>query len=447
MPFDYDLLVIGAGSGGLAAAERAAPYGAKVAIVEQANTGGACVNYGCIPEKLLDYAAGFVRFNRMATDYGWNACDRHFNWSTFIQAKDHYIAHLNQLHFDHLRDAGVQFIQGQASFVKDNTVVVNDCPLTAAKILIAVGAVPEKPNIPGIEQTITWRELYHLKELPKHIAIVGNDPIGVKIAGSLNALGTDVTQITATATILPELDSEIAMVIQSQMHKQGVQFIHQQEVKQITSANEHLCLQFTDFATPCNVDTVVMDVPRRPNLAPLNLPAVGIQLTESGAIRVDAYSRTTHASIFAVGDCTDRMPLTPSAISQARAFADTEFGNQPRLASLDCVPMLISSHPEAASIGLSEAQARQQFQAAVRCYYTQFKPLFYGLSPVKETSFVKVIVNQQDSERLLGIHMVGNGAGEIIQSLGVSLKLGATKHNLDRAIGIHPSSGEELFSL
>lgn len=447
MPFDYDLLVIGAGSGGLAAAERAAGYGVRVAIAEQSKPGGACVNYGCIPEKLLDYAAGFNDLEQVAVSYGWKECQREFNWSHFTQAQQQHIQHLNALHLSHLEEAGVQFIQGCASFLDEHTVIINNQPITAEKILIAVGAKPLKLNLPGIEQTITWHELYSLPQQPKTVAIVGGDPIGVKIAGSLNALGTHVTQVIAEARILPELDAEISQEIQERLVEQGVQVFNHTQLTGIQSTSNGLALAVSGQAERVTVETVLMDVPRKPNLEGLNLNKVGLQLTASGAIRVDEFSRTTHTNIFAIGDCTERIPLTPSAIAQGRAFADTEFGGQPHGVSLDWVPISLSSRPEAATVGFSEAQAQEKFGEAAVCYRTRFRPLLYCLAGWDKKTWMKVIVNQQDSERVLGIHMVGEGAVEIVQCLAVALRRGATKQDLDAAIGIHPSSAEELFSL
>lgn len=448
MTFDVDLLVIGAGSGGLAAAERAATYGARVAIAEFAKSGGACVNYGCIPEKLLDYAAGFNRLEQVAVSYGWKECQRQFDWNRFVASKEDHIQHLNEVHLHHLKDAGVHFIQGYASFLNEHTVMVEERPVTAKKILIAVGATPVKPDIPGIEHTITWHELYHLSEQPRSLAVVGGDPIGVKITGSLNALGTQVTQITTEDRILAAQDAEISHAIQDRLNHQGAKIFNQTRVERIEKQGDRYLLTLSgQVETPLIVEAVLMDALRQPNISKLNLSQLGIQLTASGAIRVDEFSRTTHTNIFAIGDCTDRIPLTPSAIAQGRAFADTEFGERPRKANLDWVPFSLSSHPEAATVGFSEAQAQEKFGDAVVCYRTQFRPLLYCLTGWNEKTLIKVVVNSQDSERVLGVHMVGDGAVEMIQTLAVALRLGVTKHDLDEAIGIHPSSAEELFSL
>jgi glutathione reductase (NADPH) len=233
MSFDCDLIVIGAGSGGLAAAERASAYGMRVAIAECSDLGGACINYGCIPEKLLDYAASFARREPVAVSYGWSSCDRRFDWSQFIAAKEQHIRRLHELHLNRLQDSGVQFLRGRAAFIDAHTLVVADRRITSDKILIAVGAQPVRLEIPGIEYAITWRELYRLPKQPKQIAILGGDPIGVKIAGSLNALGSQVTQIIPEERILPELDAEIGKAIQERMIKQGVRVLSQTRVEKI----------------------------------------------------------------------------------------------------------------------------------------------------------------------------------------------------------------------
>ncbi|MGG6297490.1 FAD-dependent oxidoreductase [Leptolyngbya sp. AN02str] len=470
--FDYDLLVIGAGSGGLAAAERAATYGARVAIAERSKPGGACVNYGCIPEKLLDYAASFNRLERVATSYGWQECRREFDWSRFVSAEVQHIQHLNELHRQHLQDAGVQLIHGHAHFLDAHTVQIDQHSVTAERMLIAVGAKPSKPDIPGIEHTMTWHELYYLPEQPKTVAVIGGDPIGVKIAGSLKALGSEVTQVIAEERLLSELDAELSLQIQERLLKMGVQILPKATVSQIEKDGSELCLTLSKSAESksaesksaesksaksgseesrsvksLKLDSVLVDATRQPNLSGLNLKSVGVQRTELGAIWVDERSCTTQPHIFAIGDCTERIPLTPSAIAQGRIFSDTEFGGKPRTVQLDWVPMSLSSHPEAATVGMSETQARETFGDAVVCYRTQFQPLLYCLTGWNEKTFMKVIVNQQDSERVLGIHVVGDGAVDMIQSLAVALKLGLTKPDLDTAIGIHPSSAEELFSI
>ncbi|HEY9736226.1 MAG TPA: FAD-dependent oxidoreductase, partial [Trichocoleus sp.] len=352
----------------------------------------------------------------------------------------------------HVQDAGIDFLQGHASFLDAQTLWVEERPVKASKILIAVGAKPAKPNIPGTEHSITWHELYRLPTQPKSIAIIGGDPIGVKIAGSLNALGTQVTQVISEERILPALDAEISEEIQKRLINRGVQFFNKTPIAAIKKGDEGLCLipKSTDGASlsePLTAEAVLMDTPRAPNLEGLNLDKAGIELTPSGAIRVDGFSHTSQEGVFAIGDCTERIPLTPSAIAQGRAFADSEFGNKPSPATLAWVPISLSSHPEAATVGASEAEAQAQFGEAAACYRAQFRPLLYCLAQGDEKTFIKVVVNRQDQERVLGVHMVGDGAVEIVQSLAVALKLGATKYDLDSAIGIHPSSGEEIFAL
>ncbi|MBD1913968.1 MULTISPECIES: FAD-dependent oxidoreductase [unclassified Leptolyngbya] len=446
MNCDYELLVIGAGSGGLAAAQRAASYGVKVAIAERFKPGGACVNYGCIPEKLLDHAASFRRLNHVAIHYGWGEDQRQFHWPEFVEAEEQHIDFLNALHQKHLEDAGVTLLRGQAYFADEHTVIINDQPVTADKILIAVGAKPCKPAIPGIEHTITWHELYYLKEQPKSVAVMGGDPIGVKICGSLNALGSQVTQIILEDRILPLLDEELIYVIQDRMQQHGVQLLTQRVVEKIEPISEGFALSLVGHSAPLIAASVLADTGRMPDTDGLQLENVGVKLA-SGMVQVDEFSRTHCPHIFAIGDCTGRMPLTPSAIVQGRIFADSEFGNHAKPVRLDLIPMSLSSHPEAATVGLSEAQARDRYGEAIACYRKHFRPLLYAITGLEERTFMKVVVNREDGDRILGIHMVGEGAVEIVQSLAVSLRLGATKQDLDATIGIHPSSAEELFSL
>lgn len=446
MNCDYELLVIGAGSGGLAAAQRAASYGAKVAIAERFKPGGACVNYGCIPEKLLDYAASFRRLNHIAIHYGWGEDQRQFHWPRFVEAEEQHIDFLNALHQQHLESAGVTLLHGDAHFVDDHKVMIGDQPVTADKILIAVGAKPSKPLLPGIEHTITWHELYYLKEQPKTVVVMGGDPIGVKICGSLNALGSKITQIILEDRILPLLDEELIYVIQQRMQQHGVQLLTQRVVEKIEPVQGGLTIALCGHPEPLFAETVLADTGRSPDTEGLQLENAGVQVA-FGMVQVDEFSRTHCPHIFAIGDCTGRMPLTPSAIAQGRAFADSEFGHQPHPIHLNLIPMSLSSHPEAATVGLSEAQAHERYGDAIACYRKHFRPLLYAITDLEERTFMKVVVNREEGDRILGLHMVGEGAVEIVQSLAVAIRLGATKQDLDATIGIHPSSAEELFSL
>ncbi|OUL36852.1 glutathione-disulfide reductase [Nostoc sp. T09] len=445
MSFDYDLFIIGAGSAGLAAAKRAASYDIHVGVAEQADVGGACINYGCIPEKLMAYAATFPSLFSNAISYGWSEFNSSFDWSKFMAAKDNKVEQLHQLHIKYLRESGVDFIKGYASFQDAHTLDIDGKHITADKILIAVGAKPFQPSIPGIEYTITQKELFQIKKLPKQIAIIGGDYTAVKTASCLNELGVKPTIITDLPQILPDCDQDISLYITNSMNQQGIQIFTNSKISKIKKISDQIDIFFSDNNI-LTVDRVLCLVLFSPNLNNLSLDKAGIKVTQKGAIMLNDYSRTTQANIFAVGDCIDRLQLTPVAIAEARAFVDAEFGNSPQLLNYELVPICVSFIPEAATVGLTEAQAREKFGESVQCYSEKFKPLFYSLNGQDEKTFIKLVV-EENSERILGAHMVGESASEIIQSIAIAIKLGATKKDFNNNIGIHPSSAEEIFSL
>lgn len=443
--FEYDLLVIGAGPGGLAASERAASYGARVAIVEQDQVGGTCVIHGCIPEKLMTYAASFSNFFKNADEYGWGKISRTFDWCQFMAARDQDIQHLCQVHTEKLHQTGVKLLRGHARLVDAHTVAISNHHITADKILIAVGAKANKPTIPGIEHAITTRELLSLEQQPNHLAIVGSNYIAVKQAGILNGLICKVSLIVPDDRILPDCDDEIRTRIQDDLKQLGVHFYCNGTVEKIERVQQCLKLTLAQHRNPVTVETVVFIQDRIADVNELGLENAGVELKD-GFIAVDEYSCTTQANIFAVGDCTARPPWTPVAIATGRAFADTEFGDSPHTIDLMRVPYVISTIPEAATVGLTEAQARQRLGEAVHCYAKQFQPLFNLRGESDQQTLLKLVVDES-SDRVLGAHMVGEHASEIIQMIGLAMQVGVTKAAFDRTIGIHPSVGEEFFTL
>lgn len=446
MRFDYDLFVIGAGPGGLAASEQASAYGTRVAIAEQDLIGGTCVIRGCIPEKLMSFAAEFSDNSQNAAGYGWNKAPCTFDWEQFIAAKEQEIQRLSQVHRQKLEEAGVELIKGRASFRNAHTVEVEGRQITANKILIAVGAEAVKPEIPGIEHAITSRELFNLKQQPKHIAVIGCNYIAVKLAGIMSHLGSEVTQILIEDHVLCGFDKDISIAVQEGMTKGGIQILDNTTVKEIERHGDELDLIVSGKSyNTLSVDTVLYATRRVPNVRGLALEKAGVKVTQ-GAVVVDEYNRTTQTNIFAVGDCTNQPNFTPVAIAQGRAFADTEFGNNPRTVSYEYVPLTVSSHPEAATVGLSEAQAIEKLGSSVQCYRSKFRPLLHSLPKRDEKTLIKLVVDS-NSDQVLGAHMVGEEAVEIIQCLALALRLGATKKDFDATIGIHPSAAEEFFTL
>jgi glutathione reductase (NADPH) len=446
MKFDYDLFVIGAGPGGIAAAKQAAGYGIRIAIAEQDLVGGTCVIRGCIPEKLMSFAAEFSEDSHNAEGYGWNNTPCTFDWQQFIAAKEEEIHRLSQVHTQALKTAGVELIKGCATFHKAHTLEVAGRYITTDKILITVGAKAVKPQISGIEYAITSSELFNLRQQPKKIAIIGSNYIAVKLAGIMNNLGSQVTQVIPGEHILEAFDEDIRLAVTEGLTQRDIQIISNSTVKAIQPLGNELNLILSkEYQNPLSVDTVLYATNRVPNISSLGLEKVGVKVTQGGLV-VDDYNRTTQANIFAVGDCINRLNFTPVAIAQGRAFADTQFGNKPHTVCYECVPVTVSSHPEAATVGLSEAQAREKLGDSVRCYRSKFRPLLHSLAKRDDKTLVKLVVDTR-SDRVLGVHMVGEGAIEIIQCLAIAVRLGATKKEFDATIGIHPSVAEEFFAL
>ncbi len=446
MAYDYDLFVIGAGSGGLASSKRAASYGAKVAIAENDLVGGTCVIRGCVPKKLMVYGSRFSHLYKDAVGYGWSEVEPSFDWHKLRDAVNTEVLRLNKLHISFLEKAGVELIDGYAKFIDPHTVEVGDRKITADKILIAVGGKPEKINIPGIEHSVTSREMFHLTEKPKRMAVWGGGYIGVEFAGILHGLGTEVTQIIRRDLILRGFDDDIRSNIQEGMAKHGINFRTNTNIEKIEKVPEGLKVHLTgENAEPLIVDTFLCATGRKPNLAGLNLENAGVE-TLRGAIAVSNNCRTTQANIYAVGDCIDKANLTPVAIAQGRAFADTEFGNIPRAISLENIPTAIFSEPEGGTVGLTETEAREKFGESIKCYRAKFRPMFHSFTGAEDKVMVKLVV-EGNTDQVLGVHMVGKDAGEIIQGMAIAVNMGATKADFDRTIGIHPSTSEEFVTL
>lgn len=448
MSYDYDLFVIGAGSGGLASSKRAASYRAKVAIAEHDLVGGTCVIRGCVPKKLMVYASQFSYMYKYAQGYGWGEVEPTFDWNKLITAVDTEVKRLSQLHISFLEKAGVELISGYAKFIDPHTVEVGDKTITADKILIAVGGEAVKPDIPGIEHSITSREMFLLPEQPKKFAVWGGGYIGVEFASILKGLGSEVTQIIRRDLILNGFDEDIRNSIQTGMESHGIEFLTQKVIKKIEKTEAGLKLSFKGKnSKSITVDALLCATGRKPNLTGLRLENAGIEINEKGAIVVTADSCTNQPNIFAVGDCTDRMNLTPVAIAEGRAFADTEFGHQPRFITHENIATAVFSYPEAATVGLTETQAREKFgDNNIKCYTARFRPMFHSFTGSEDKVLIKLIV-ETNTDRVLGAHTVGKDAAELIQGIAIAVNMGATKKDFDNTMGIHPSSGEEFVTL
>ncbi|MEM6400067.1 MAG: glutathione-disulfide reductase [Cyanobacteria bacterium P01_D01_bin.116] len=447
MTYDYDLFIMGAGSAGAAAASKAASLGLRVAVAEQEALGGTCLNRGCIPKKLIVYAADFALHNKIAPDYGWSKSSSHFDWTQFIRSVHKQIDRINSSYQEKFEKNGIELIRGHATFVNAHTIKVDERKVTADKILIAVGARPFIPDIPGIEYAITSREMFHLPYLPKRLAIIGGGYIGVEFSSMMSALGCRVTVIDTSETILEGFDDDIRKTLQESLSKRGVKFINNSTAAEIKHYEEGLLLTVNGkYKKTIAADSILVATGRAPNTEKLDLDNAQVEMGEKNAIQVDEYSRTNQENIFAVGDCTNRLQLTPAAKSEAVAFVNTVFANQPKTVNYDEIPSAVFARPEIASMGMTENQARSKFGDSVKCYCDKFQPLMHQLASTEEQAIIKVVV-EGESERVIGVHMLGEHAADIIQCLGVAIRKGITKQDLDEAIAIHPTTAEEFLTL
>jgi glutathione reductase (NADPH) len=438
MSYDFDLFVIGAGSGGIATARRAAEYGAKVGVAEFDRLGGTCVNRGCVPKKLMVYASHFPELLADSQGYGWSAVKSSLDWEKMITAVNNEVTRLNGIYKGMLDKSKVEILEGYGTFIDAHTVKVGDRQVTADKILIAVGGYPVKPNIPGIEYAITSDDIFHLKEQPQRLVILGGGYIGSEFACILNGLGSDVTQIIRNDKILRGFDEDLQTEIQQAMGNHGIKILNNSEITGIEK---------TDSGLKVTVDAVSLAATgRKPNTQKLGLENTKVQLDKNGAVIVDKYSQTSEENIYALGDCTDNINLTPVAINEGRALADTVFGNKSRTMSYENIPTAIFTTPEAATVGMTEAEARAEYGDAVKVYRSRFRPMYYTLAGKDEKTMMKLVVDQ-NTDKVVGAHMVGTSAAEIIQGVAIAVKMGATKANFDATVGIHPSSAEEFVTM
>jgi glutathione reductase (NADPH) len=448
MGYDFDLFVIGAGSGGIATARRAAEYGAKVGVAEFDRLGGTCVNRGCVPKKLMVYASHFPELFTDAVGYGWSPVESKLNWEQMITAVNNETHRLNGIYQRMLDNSKVELVSGHGRFIDHHTVEVGERRVTADRILIAVGGKPVRPIIPGIEHAIVSDDVFNLRVQPKKIVVLGGGYIGSEFASIMNGLGTEVTQIIRQDMVLRSFDEDIRRSVQDGMIHHGIKIINHADMIAIAK-NDHgvvVTVQTREGESTIIADAVSLAaLGRNPNTEKLGLENTDLK-THNGAILVDKYSRTNVENIYAVGDCTNNMQLTPVAINEGRAFADTMFGNKPRTMAYDNIPTAIFTTPEAATVGLTEEEAREMHGDAIKVYRTNFRSMYYVLPNKQEKTMMKLVVDS-NTDRVLGAHMVGDHAAEIIQGVAIAVKMGATKANFDATVGIHPSSAEEFVTM
>ncbi|AWG31982.1 glutathione-disulfide reductase [Burkholderia cenocepacia] len=445
MDFDYDLFVIGAGSGGVRLARMSASYGARVGIAEEEQIGGTCVLRGCIPKKLLVYASHYPHEVDDAKGFGWTFGAGTLDWPALIAAKDREINRLSDIYISLLRQSGVDMHAGRATLVDAHTVAIGERTIRARHIAIATGSRPSLPPRPGIEHAITSREALSLAALPKRIAAVGGGYIAVEFAGIFNGFGSRVDLFYRGEKILRGFDDDVREFLTDEMTKQGVTIHPRAVIESIKRASDGTLFVHVGDARHGPYDQVLYATGRVPNVDGIGLEQAGILLDARGAIAVDAYSATSVPSIHAIGDVTSRPQLTPVATRDAGLLARTLFGGSRVAVDHAYVPSAVFSQPEVATVGLTEADARRTL-GDVDIYRTSFKALRHTLSGRDERTMMKLVV-ARDSQRVVGAHMVGREAGEIIQGIAIAIRAGATKAQFDDTIGIHPTAAEEFVTM
>jgi glutathione reductase (NADPH) len=443
--FDFDLFVIGAGSGGVRAARIAAGHGARVGICESSRVGGTCVIRGCVPKKLLSYAAHFAEEFEDAAAYGWDVGETRFNWTRLIANKDREIDRLNRIYLRLLDDAGVKLFPVHGKLLDSHQVQLGKDIVSAKIILIATGGRPWIPDIPGAEHSISSDDAFHLEALPGRVLVAGGGFIACEFAGIFNGMGSEVVQVYRGDQILRGFDDDVRETLAAEMKKKGIEILLYSNITELTRHPDGHIIAKLDDGNALQADAVMFATGRTPNVQELGLQQAGVNVRPSGVIPVNEYSRTNLANVFAVGDVTSRVNLTPVALMEGHAFADSEFGGNPRPVNHDFIPSAVFSHPPVATVGLTEKDAAIHY-GELDVYKSVFTPMKHTLSGRDEKTMMKLIV-QKSSGKVVGMHVVGMDAPEIVQGFAVAIKSGLTKEQFDRTTGIHPTAAEELVTM
>ena len=443
MSFDYDLFVIGAGSGGVRAARMSAGHGAKVAVAEEYRVGGTCVIRGCVPKKLFVYASHFAEEFEDAAGFGWTVADSKFDWPTLVKNKDAEIDRLNGIYIKNLEASGVEILQGRAIVKDAHTVTLDGRDITAKYILVAVGGTPFMPQIEGIEHAISSNEAFHIEVLPQNIIVVGGGYIAVEFAGIFNGLGVDTTLVYRGPQILRGFDNEVRDHLAAEMAVKGVTIKTESDIAAIAKTDNGYTVTYQDGSMQ-DTGLVMYATGRVPMTDGLGLENAGVEVGAKGEIKVDAYSKTNIDSIYAVGDVTARAELTPVAIREGAAFAETVFNDNPLAVDHSIIPTAVFSQPPIGTVGLGEEAAREAGHE-IDVYGASFRPMKNTLSGNPEKTLMKLIVDKA-YDKVLGLHIVGPDSGEMIQAFGVAITMGATKAQFDATIAVHPTAAEELVT-
>lgn len=444
--YDFDLFTIGAGSGGVRASRIAAGHGARVAVAEERYFGGTCVNVGCVPKKLLVYGAEYGQAFADAAGYGWTAENVRHDWNALIAAKDQEIGRLNGIYRRLLEGAGVTIFEGRASIVDAHTVQVDGKRVTAERILVATGGWPELPDQPGArEYGITSNEIFYLKEFPRRVVVAGGGYIALEFAGLFNGLGAKVTQLYRGRQILRGFDIDVREFVAEEVRKSGIDLRVNTVIDRIEKVEDGLIAHLSD-GTVLECDAVVYAIGRKPLTRGLGLEAAGVEVDEAGAIKVNDQYQTSVPSIYALGDVTNRVNLTPVALAEGHVLADRLYGNRSRDVNYDNIPTAVFSIPPVATVGITEERARATLAGGVDIYRTNFKPMRHQLSGRDQRTFMKLVVDRA-TQKVVGCHMVGADTPEMIQGVAVAMNAGATKQVFDNTIGLHPTAAEEFVTM
>ena len=443
----YDLLVVGGGSGGLAHAQRAAEYGVNVAVVEHGPLGGTCVNVGCVPKKVMWYAAHYAQELKYAADYGYDVSVKGHDWAALKSRRDAYIARLNNIYETNLDKRGVTYIAGDAKFIDANTIAVGNERYQAERVVIATGGQPIVPSISGAELGITSDGFFALEQQPRRVLIAGSGYVAVELAGVLNGLGSETKVIVRKDGVLRGFDKMLSSELIDTMRKSGIEIKTGVVPASVRSTDNGLVLTAEDGREFGPVDALLWAVGRSPNTATLDLDKAGVDMDERGFVPTDEMQSTNVEHIHALGDVTGRAALTPVAIAAGRRLADRLYGGMVgRHLDYNLIPTVIFSHPTIGTVGMTEDEARAQYGDDLKVYTTGFTPMFYALGEDRQRSAMKLITVGED-ERVIGVHIFGDAADEMLQGFAVAMRMGATKKDLDDTVAIHPTNAEEIVTM
>jgi glutathione reductase (NADPH) len=444
---NFDLLVIGGGSGGLAHAQRAAEYGASAAVIEHGPLGGTCVNVGCVPKKVMWYASNYAHQLHHAVDYGFDVSVNNHDWRALKSRRDAYIARLNDIYANNLNKRGVAFIEGHARFVDSNTLDVDGKTYTAERIVVATGGQPIVPDIPGAAFGITSDGFFELAEQPKRVLIAGSGYVAVELAGIFSGLGSETRVIVRKDRVLRDFDTLLSSALMETMRNNGIALETGVVPASVRKTDDGLFVTAVDGREFGPVDTLIWAIGRSPNTATLDADRAGIAMDESGFVPTDDLQQTNVEHVYALGDVTGRAALTPVAIAAGRRLADRLYGGMvDRHVDYRLIPTVIFSHPTIGTVGMTQEEAQSEFGEDVKVYTSGFTPMFYALGDDKQRSVMKLVTTGSE-ERVVGCHVFGDGADEMLQGFAVAMRMGATKKDFDDTVAVHPTNAEEVVTM